>query len=166
MTNLLDFPLILSTRRNHGLEHATIHILTAMKPGRPLAGRSTPLGFYLYGDVSDEDVQTAVYDALRRFQAGESQLAIHPGCGTNYLTSGAAASLGALTVLSLGDRKARWSRWPDVLIAATVALIVAQPLGPKLQQHITTSGDMGDLEIVSVRRLGRNAHYVETQSHC
>jgi hypothetical protein len=164
MTNLLDYPLILSTRRNHGLEHATIHILTAMKPGRPLAGRSTPFGFYLYGDISDEAVQIAVHDALRRFQAGERHLAIHPGCGTNYLTSGAAASLSALTVLSLGDRKARWSRWPDVLIAVTLALIVAQPLGPKLQQHITTSGDMGDLEIVAVRRIGQNAHYVETRS--
>ena len=164
MTNLLDSPLILSTRRNHGLEHATIHILTAMKPGRPLAGRSTPFGFYLYGDVSDEDVQTAVYDARHRFEEGERQLAIHPGCGTNYLTSGAAVTLSALTVLSLGDRKARWSRWPDVLIAATLALIIAQPLGPKLQQHVTTSGDMGDLEIVSVRRIGQNAHYVETRS--
>jgi hypothetical protein len=164
MTNLLDFPLILSTRRNHGLEHATIHILTAMKPGRPLAGRSTPFGFYLYGDVSAEDVQTAVTDALHRFEKGERHLAIHPGCGTNYLTSGAAASLGALTVLSVGDRKARWSRWPDVLIAATLALIVAQPLGPKLQQHVTTCGDMGDLEIVSVRRIGQRAHYVETRS--
>ena len=164
MTNLLEYPLILSTRRNHGLEHATIHILTAMKPGRPLAGRSTPFGFYLYGDVSDEDVQTAVYDARHRFEEGERQLAIHPGCGTNYLTSGAAVTLSALTVLSLGDRKARWSRWPDVLIAATLALIIAQPLGPKLQQHVTTSGDMGDLEIVSVRRIGQNAHYVETRS--
>ena len=110
------------------------------------------------------NVQTAVYDALHRLEEGERHLAIHPGCGTNYLTSGAAASLGALTVLSLGDRKARWSRWPDVLVAATLALIIAQPLGPKLQQHVTTSGDMGDLEIVSVRRLGPNAHYVETRS--
>lgn len=164
MTNLLDYPLILSTRRNHGLEHATIHVLTAMKPGRPLAGRSTPFGFYLYGEVSDEEVQAAVYDALHRLKEGERHLAIHPGCGTNYLTSGAAASLGALTVLSLGDRKARWSRWPDVLVAATMALIIAQPLGPKLQQHVTTSGDMGDLEIVSIRRIGQNAHYVETRS--
>ncbi len=162
--NLLDYPLILSTRRNHALEHATIHVLSALKPGRPLAGRSTPFGFYLYSDVGDEDVQTAVYDALNRLERGEKRLAIHPGCGTNYLTSGAAASLGALTVLSIGDRKARWSRLPDVLIAATLALIVAQPLGPKLQERITTCADMGDLEIVAVRRLGPRSHYVETRS--
>ena len=163
--NLLDYPLILSTRRNHALEHATIHVLSALKPGRPLAGRSTPFGFYLYADVGAEDVQTAVYDALNRLERGEKRLAIHPGCGTNYLTSGAAASLGALTVLSIGDRKARWSRLPDVLIAATLALIVAQPLGPKLQERITTCADMGDLEIVAVRRLGPKTHYVETSSH-
>jgi len=162
--NPLDYPLILSTRRNHALEHATIHVLTMMKPGRPLAGRSTPFGFYLYGDVSDEDLRTAVYDALNRLDRGESRLAIHPGCGTNYLTSGAAASLGALTVLSIGDRKARWSRLPDVLIAATLALIVAQPIGPKLQEHVTTCADMGNLEIVAIRRLGPKAHYVETRS--
>ena len=162
--NLLEYPLILSTRRNHGLEHATIHVLSALKPGRPLAGRSTPFGFYLYGDVNDEELQAAVYDALNRMERGEKRLAIHPGCGTNYLTSGAAASLGALAVLSIGDRKARWSRWPDVMIAATLALIIAQPIGPKLQEYITTCGDMGDLEIVAVRRLGPKAHYVETHS--
>jgi hypothetical protein len=161
---LLEYPLILSTRRNHGLEHATIHVLSAAKPGRPLAGRSTPFGFYLYGDVSGEELQTAVYDALNRLARGEKRLAIHPGCGTNYLASGAAASLGALAVLSVGDRKARWSRWPDVLIAATLALILAQPIGPKLQEHVTTCGEMGDLEIAAVRRLGPKAHYVATRS--
>ena len=162
--NLLEYPLILSTRRNHGLEHATIHVLSTLKPGRPLAGRSTPFGFYIYGDVGDEEVQAAVQDARNRLGQGEKRLAIHPGCGTNYLTSGAAASLGALAVLSIGDRKARWSRLPDVLIAATLALIVSQPIGPKLQEHITTCADMGDLAIVAIRRLGPKAHYVETRS--
>ncbi len=162
--NILDYPLILSTRRNHALEHATIHILSAQKPGRPLAGRSTPYGFYLYGDASDEEVQAAAQDALQRLKHGERRLAIHPGCGTNYLTSGAAASLGALTVLSIGDRKARWSRLPDVLVAATLALIVAQPLGPKLQEHVTTCADMGDLEVAAVRRLSPKSHYVATHS--
>jgi hypothetical protein len=161
---LLEYSLILSTRRNHGLEHATIHVLSAAKPGRPLAGRSTPFGFYLYGDVSAEELQTAVNEALNRLRRGEKRLAIHPGCGTNYLVSGAAASVGALTVLSLGDRKARWSRWPDAMIAATLALIIAQPIGPKLQEYITTCGEMGDLEIVSIRRLGPKAHYVATRS--
>ena len=162
--NLLDYPLILRVRRNHALEHATIHVLSAARPGRPLAGRSTPFGFYIYGDVGDEELQAVVQTALNRLGRGEKRLAIHPGCGTNYLTSGVAASLGALTVLSIGDRKARWSRLPDVLVAATLALIVAQPIGPKLQERITTCADLGDLQIDAVRRLGPKSHYVKTQS--
>ena len=49
----------------------------------------------------------------------------------------------------------------------TVHAIVRTALSrqhPKLQQHVTTSGEMGDLEIVSVRRIGQRAHYVETRS--
>ncbi len=162
--NLLESPLILQTRRNHGLEHATIHVLTAMKPGRPLAGRSTPYGYYIYGDVTTDELNLAVQNALTRLRNGESTLAIHPGCGTNFLTYGAAASLGALAVLSIGDRRAKWSRLPDVIVAATVSMILAQPLGPRLQQRVTTCAEMGDLRIVNVRRLGPNAHYVETHS--
>ncbi len=162
--DLLEYPVIRRTRRNHGLEHASIHVLTAMKPGRPLAGRSTPFGFYLYGDVTDNEVTLAVNDALHRLRRGEKNLAIHPGCGTNFLTYGAAASVGALAALSVGDRKARWSRLPDVVIAATLALLVAQPIGPKLQEYVTTSADMGDLVVKSIRRMGKNTHYVETTS--
>ena len=162
--NLLESPLILQTRRNHGLEHATIHVLTAMKPGRPLAGRSTSYGYYIYGDVTTDELNLAVQNALTRLRNGESTLAIHPGCGTNFLTYGAAASLGALAVLSIGDRRAKWSRLPDVIVAATVSMILAQPLGPKLQQRVTTCAEMGDLRIVNVRRLGPNSHYVETHS--
>ncbi len=163
--NLLESPLILQTRRNHGLEHATIHVLTAMKPGRPLAGRSTPYGYYVYGDVATEELNLAAQSALTRLRNGESTLAIHPGCGTNFLTYGAAASIGALAMLSIGDRRARWSRLPDVIVAATVAMIASQPLGPQLQAHVTTCAEMGDLQIVSVRKLGSKAHYVETISH-
>ena len=162
--NLLNNPVVRRTRRNHGLEHATIHVLAAMKPGRPLAGRSTPYGFYIYGQITPEELSLAVRDALGRLRRGESSLAIHPGCGTNFLTYGAAASVGALTALSIGDRKVRWSRLPDVLIAATLALIVAQPIGPQLQRHVTTLADMGDLSIASIRRVRKNMHYVETAS--
>ncbi len=162
--SLLESPIILQTRRNHGLEHATIHVLAGAKPGRSLAGRSTAYGFYLYGDVTDEELLAAAQNALSRIRNGERHLVVHPGCGTNYLTYGAAASIGALATLSLGDRRARWSRLPDVIVAATLAMIVAQPIGPQLQKRITTCADMGDLQIVNVRKLGLNMHYVETHS--
>jgi hypothetical protein len=166
--NPLDFPIVRRTRRNHALEHATIHLLSAALPGKPLAGRSTPFGFYLYGDVTTDNLTTAVYDALHRLRQGESRLAIHPGCGTNFLTSGTFAGLAAFAVLGVGDQKNRLARLPDVLIAATVALMVTQPVGPKLQQKVTTLADMGDLVITAVRKLGARGsitmHYMETVS--
>ena len=163
--NLLELPLVRRTRRNHGLEHATVHVLSSRFHGLPLAGRSTPNGFYIFGRVSTEDVALAVADALRRMRAGEGRLAVHPGCGTNYLTSGVFAGLAAFAALGVGGRN-RWERLPNAIMAATLALFLAAPVGPLLQARVTTSGEMDDLEIVSVQKLpGRvPAHYVKTRS--
>jgi len=163
--NLLELPLVRRTRRNHGLEHATIHVLSARRPGLPIAGRSTPYGFYMVGALSVDDIRSAAEEALRRMRGGEQHLAVHPGCGTNYLTAGAFAGLAAFAALSVGSRS-RWERLPNAIMAATLALIFSAPVGPKLQSRVTTSADMGDLEIVTVRRLPGRAplHYVETRS--
>ena len=80
MTNLLDSPVILATRRNHGLEHATIYILSGHFPGKALAGHSNPGGFFILGDVPTESVREAADrgtcpHAKRRIQArGASRL--------------------------------------------------------------------------------------------
>lgn len=162
--SLLDLTPVRRTRRNHGLEHATIHVLSARHPGLPMAGRSTPYGFYLYGNVATEDLASAAEEALRRMRNGEPHLAVHPGCGTNYLTSGVFAGIGAFAALGLGGRS-RWERLPNAIVATTLALIVSAPVGPMLQARVTTTGDMADLEIVSVRKLpGRVTHYVATRS--
>ncbi len=163
--NLLELPLVRRTRRNHGLEHATVHILSSRFRGWSLAGRSTPNGFYILGQVSTEDIASAAAEALQRMRSGEWYLAVHPGCGTNYLTSGVFAGLAAFAALSVGGRS-RWERLPNAIMAATFALFLAAPVGPLLQARVTTSGEMGDLEIVSVQKLlGRmSAHYVKTRS--
>src|SRR5690242_3307399 len=93
--NLLNFGPIDRTRRNHGLEHATITILSQRQRGVSLVGRSTPNGFHLYGNVSTEALRDSVDEALRRMKAGEVGLAVHPNCGTNFVTAGIAAGLAA-----------------------------------------------------------------------
>src|SRR5450432_4134839 len=85
---VLDLPLIRRTRRNHGLEHATIHILSQRVSNLKMAGRSTDSGFVLLGDAPTEQVEAAVREALRRMSAGEHGLAVHPNCGTNLVTTG------------------------------------------------------------------------------
>ena len=49
-------------RRNHGLEHATIHVLTDKHKQFSAQGNSDPGGFSLnvYGDISEEQVTAAV----------------------------------------------------------------------------------------------------------
>ena len=164
--NPFNFSIVRRTRRNHALEHATIHLLSAALPGTSMAGRSTPFGFYLYGNVTQEALTDAAQQALARLRGGEHRLAIHPGCGTNYLTAGAFSGLAAFTALSVGDQRDRWSKLPNALIAATLALIFSQPVGPMLQEKFTTLAEMGDLSIASVRQIGTrgkvNVYYVET----
>jgi DNA polymerase-3 subunit delta len=85
---VLNYPPISRVRRNHGLEHATLHILSQHSPKRPLAGHSDTRGFWVLGNVPTDEVQEAVAEAIRRMNAGEQNLAVHPNCGTNFVTSG------------------------------------------------------------------------------
>lgn len=91
-------------------------------------------------------------EALRRLRSGQHQLAIHPNCGTNLLTSGFMATLAAM----LGQRVARYVRWwdrlPLIVTFVIAALILAQPLGTALQREITTDSRIGDLALREVRR--------------
>jgi len=163
--SLMRSPLIDRTRRNHGLEHATISVL-GLKHRVSLAGRSTPNGYYIYGNIAADDVERAAEEALRRLRAGERELAIHPHCGTNYVTAGLAAA-GAVFVAFMGtrDSRQRFDRLPVAASLATLALIAAQPLGLSLQRSVTTSADMREMQLVSVRAIPGpiRAHFVETR---
>jgi hypothetical protein len=154
---LFNIPLISHTRRNHALEHATIHIASRRFPNSTFIGRSDSRGFYLYGDVGTETLRECIEEGLARLRSGEKQLAVHSNCGTNYLTT--AVMVAGVSFLALmGTRKDerpvdRLLRLPMAIVAAVFAIVLAQPLGSTLQQRITTNSDPGPLEIVSVRRL-------------
>jgi hypothetical protein len=162
---LNELPIVHRTRRNHGLEHATIHMLSTRVRGLRMAGRSTPFGFYLYADLKPEDIDWAVHEAIRRMQAGEKHLAVHPGCGTNMVTAGMLAGGLAFLATTLTSRKS--SKWYDTLPNATfgglLGALAAQPLGPWLQANVTTSADMRGVRVRSItRRPGPVAtHFVE-----
>lgn len=165
---LLEQPVIKRLRRNHALEHATIHVLSRRFRGVTLVGRSDARGFVLYGEVPTVAVAEAADEALKRMRAGEHHLAVHPNCGTNFVTMGVLGGLAATAAL-VGARglRAKFGRLPTVFLATTAALILAQPLGLSLQQHVTTLSDPGGLEIAGVTRLARGAltvHRVDTAS--
>lgn len=160
---VLESPIISRIRRNHGLEHATLQVLSKEYPRLSMAGYSYPGGFWLVGDLPTETIQTAVEDALARLKNGEQYLAIHPGCGTNYLTTGVLAVLaGGLSMLGAGKRfRDKLERLPLAFLLATLGVIISQPLGRILQERLTTDGNPGSLQVVEIMRFeqGRMVMY-------
>jgi len=160
---ILDLPNILETRRNHALEHATIHVLARQFP-KHMAGHSNPTGFYLFGDISTQDIWTAATEAQTRLNSGESELAIHPGCGTNMATT---------MVLSAGFawlplRKTRSTFWvllliPFSFLLALLGYLLSRPLGPWLQKHVTTEANLGSMQIVDIIPVRKGVHRVITK---
>lgn len=148
---ILDIPVISRIRRNHGLEHATINILTQRFPYRQLSGYSFPGGFFILGEIPTADLREAVVQALVRMNNGERHLAIHDHCGTNYVASGFVAGLLAwLGMAGAKSKRDKVERLPLVITLATLGFIASQPLGPALQQRVTTSGDPQGMSIVDI----------------
>jgi hypothetical protein len=150
--NPLD--LITAIRQNHGLEHATIHMLSRSFPFTRLVGRTTPAGFYVYGAVEVEAVANAATEALVRLQQGEAHLAVHPRCGTNLAVTGILAGAAAFGV-TLGRPRSRFERLPLALTAAMLATVAAQPLAQVVQERITTTPDLAGVYIRDVQRQER-----------
>jgi hypothetical protein len=165
---ILGMPAVSSIRRNHGLEHATLNILSQRYSGLNLAGHSSATGFWLLGDVPTEAVKSAVEEALQRMRAGEHNLAVHANCGTNFVTAGTVAGLaGALAMFGVGRRvKDKLERLPLAATLATLGLILAQPLGLMLQERVTTSGYPGSMEVIDIKATSRGrikAHRITTR---
>lgn len=154
-------------RRNHALEHATLHVLAQQFPHAMLAGRADARGFVLYGSVPLAALQAAARSALQRLRSGEQQLALHPNCGTNLVAAGLLAALAARVATAGSGRLARLLRIPLLAGLLPLALLAARPLGYAAQRSLTTSSAMGALRIVSVtrtERAGQVRHRVQTHA--
>lgn len=160
---ILDLPYILETRRNHALEHATLHVL-ARTHKINMAGHSNPTGFFILGELSTEDIRSALKEAYSRLRAGERELAVHPGCGTNLV---ATAFLPA-TMAWMPMQGARSTRWrllliPIALVFGVFGFILSKPVGTWLQRYITTEADLGNMQIVDVTPVRKGLHRIITK---
>jgi hypothetical protein len=169
LNQLLSTGGISRVRRNHALEHATLQILSKKFPGKGLVGNSDMRGFWVFGEVTTEHLQDAVDEALARLRNGEHHLAIHPHCGTNYVTSGVLAGTMAWLGMLGTRRTLRESidRLPLIMSLVTMALVFAQPLGPLFQSRFTTDPKMGNMQIVEITRYKRRdipVHRVKTRN--
>ena len=160
---LLDLPLILETRRNHALEHATLHIL-ARKYHIPMAGHSNPTGFFLLGDIQLEDIADAATEAMSRLKAGESGLAVYEGCGTNLVVSALLPATFAWAPLR-GARSTFWRVWlmPLAIVFAVFGYFLSKPLGPWLQKYVTTEAGLGNMQITDILFVRKGVHRIITK---
>ncbi len=161
---ILNLPPYLATRRNHAVEHATLKILARKYDDKSLAGHSNPTGFYLFGEIAPDDLSSAITEAMTRLRAGESDLAIHPGCGTNAATS----VILPATFAFLPMQRARSNLWRFLLIPFALGLAVfgyllSKPLGPWLQRNLTTEADLGNLQVMEIRPVRKRVHRVITK---
>jgi hypothetical protein len=164
MTSILDLPPFLATRRNHAVEHATLKILARKYNDKNLAGHSNPTGFFLFGDMTTEDVRTSIHEAMTRLRAGEHDLAIHPGCGTNLATSMVLPASFAWIPFQ-GTRSLRWRLLliPVALMFALFGYLLSKPLGPWLQRNVTTQADLGNLQLVEIVPVRKGVHRIITK---
>ena len=159
--------LISRIRRNHGLEHATIHLLREKHQGFSAQGNSNARVFYLnlYGDIPHNAVTEAVVEAHRRMKGGEHHLAVHPDCGTVLFTTAMMATLSGQAVLLAeqwrqgeegSSAETVLDSLPKAILATIVALIISRPIGLYLQKNYTVEGDLQELQLVKVRKIRPN----------
>jgi len=160
---ILDLPFILETRRNHALEHATLHMLARTHKGS-MAGHSNPTGFFLLGDFSTPDVWVCATEALERLREGESGLAIHAGCGTNMATTALlSATLGWSVLRGAKSTLMKILLLPIAVAFAVIGVLLARPLGPWLQKYVTTEANMGHMQIIDIIPIRKGLHRVITK---
>jgi hypothetical protein len=144
--------IISRVRRNHGLEHATINLLSQKYPHQRFAGHSDWQGFWIVGDIPTAELLETAEKALEALRSGRRNLALHSNCGTNLVTSGMLSGLaGALGMMGAGKKaRDKVERIPLVTTLSILALLISRPLGMLAQKHLTTSGDPQSLEIIQV----------------
>ncbi len=155
--SVLDWGPFSRVRRNHALEHATLQVMAEKNPRLRMAGYSDPNGFWLVGEADTAEIEESAQQALERLRGGESTLAIHPHCGTNLVTTsllaGAAAWIG---MLGAGrTTRDRLERLPMVISLVTLTMMASQPLGPYVQEHVTTSASPQGMERMQILKIER-----------
>jgi hypothetical protein len=160
---ILDLPYILETRRNHALEHATLHML-ARNHKINMAGHSNPTGFFILGELRTEDIREALNEAYSRLRSGESGLAIHPGCGTNLVASAfLPGTMAWLPFQGARTNRGRILLLPFAILLGVFGFLLSKPLGTWMQRNITTEADLGNMQIVDVTPVRKGVHRIITK---
>ncbi len=132
-----------------------------MLPYVSMAGRSNKNGFYIYGDLPTEMLRSAVQEAIDRILAGEHQLAIHPNCGTNMVSSAVLAAGGTMLATTGTKHRGLSEQVPAGILGALMGVVLGQVVGLRLQAQVTTGTDFKRARIVEIQRkqIGKRVYH-------
>ena len=152
---------IRQVRWNHAIEHGSIHILSRMMPYVSMAGRSNGRGFFIYGDIPTAMLESAVQEAIERISAGERQLAIHPNCGTNMMSSAVLAAGGTMLATTGTKKRGLSEQIPAGVLGALMGVLLGQVTGMRLQALVTTSTNFPTAHIKEIQRrqVGKRVYH-------
>ncbi len=153
-----------AVKQNHALEHATIVLLSKKYPEARLAGISSALGFFVFGDLPTEAILPAAEEALGLLRSTQPDLAIHERCGTNLAVAGMLTGLSAMAVSKM---RRPFNTANNVILASTAALVLARPLGLAVQRYFTTQTPNSSMvieKVTPVNFFGSPAHFVKTDN--
>ena len=149
----MGVPALDKTRRNHGLEHATVTLLLERGVSAPMGGYSVASGFVIWSTASPDVVADAAGEALRLMQTGQSELAVSPYCGTNLVVGALIGGLAAL--VASGGKRGFWAGARGAIAALVASSVLSRPVGNFVQRHFTTLPDVESLEIAAIRQFIR-----------
>lgn len=130
-------------RRNHALEHATLHVMAEHREPPMVDGMAVRAGFVLRGWIDPHRILAAAAEGLRRLQQGETSLAWHRRCGTSLGTAELLIWLALAAALLFAGRLSA----PAVLVIPALAWLAGPWVGQAVQRYLTTSADVGRLEV-------------------
>jgi hypothetical protein len=176
---LLNYPFVVAafrafhidraTRRNHALEHATIHVLEAGGKRR-LSGRALPDGFRVSGDASPREIKKAFDQVCRLAREGDPLPYISRRCGSNVVSA-----LGLALVLLLSVAFVSLLVQPPLAVrAAALAgvvvffVVMRHGIGNWIQRRFFMATDFEEVSLRDVREVPvgpmerRPVHFVAT----
>ena len=166
------FRLDLATRRNHALEHATIHYLEA-GGGKRLSGRAAVNGFRVIGRSSAPEIKSAFEHVRRVVREGGQLPYVSRRCGSNVVTA-----LGLVLVLLLGVASVSVVLRPPLAIRASgltsVVLLfffMRHGIGNLIQRRFFMTIDFDEVSLPEIREIKpdpidrRRGHFVVTNVH-
>ena len=161
---ILDLPLILETRRNHAVEHATLHILADKYKNQNMAGHSNPGGVFPLRKLRQTGYSICRNRSDESSPCGRKRAGCPPGLrdkpGDHRVSAGA--------VCLAPFRGVRSTPWRIVLIPlalsfAVLGFFLSRPVGTWLQAHVTTEADLGNMRVVDIALVRKGVYKVVTK---